>query len=164
MHLRFYTWYSDAALTIAVGTGSSIDVTPAATTTYYVTADLDGCVSTVPASVIVTVDSPAPPTGTDGTVCEGDLDNMNYTISAACVAGVDVHWYDAAAAGTLLSVGEDFIPTSPGTLADGTYTYYAECVDANGCVSATRTAVILTIDPNQMHQLLLTKLFVKENL
>ena len=34
---------------------------------------------------------------------------------------------------------------SPTTLSEGTYTYYAECADANGCVSP-RTAVTLTID------------------
>ena len=124
------------ALTSSVGTGASIPVSPIVTTTYYVTADLNGCVSTVPASTIVTVTEPLAPTVTGATVCEAEPTDANYELSAACIAGETVNWYDSASGGTLLSANSTtYIPTSPTTLTEGTYTYFAECADANGCLS-----------------------------
>ena len=42
-----YVWFADAAMTVFVGTGASITVSPSVTTTFYVIADLNGCVSAV---------------------------------------------------------------------------------------------------------------------
>ena len=97
------------ALTSSVGTGASIPVSPVVTTTYYVTADLNGCVSTVPASTIVTVTEPLAPTVTGATVCEADPTDANYELSAACIAGETVNWYDSASGGTLLSANSTTI-------------------------------------------------------
>ena len=58
-----------------------------------------------------------------------------------------VNWYDAAIGGTLLGTGDDYTAASPTLLADGTYEFFAACEDANGCESAGRTQVLLTIHP-----------------
>ena len=114
-------------------------------TTYYVTADINGCVSSVAADVEVTLSEPAAPIGIDATVCESLTILTDYELSATCTAS-NVNWYDAATGGTLLLANSTtYTPASPTTLSDGTNTYYAECEDAGGCIS-TRTAVTLIID------------------
>ena len=57
-----------------------------------------------------------------------------------------VYWYDAATAGTLLGTGNSFTPTNPSSLAAGSYEFYAECIDADGCTTGNRTTVSLTIN------------------
>ena len=42
---------------------------------------------------------------------------------------------------------------SPTTLTEGTYTYFVECEDANGCVSP-RAAVTLTIDAKPVRSII----------
>jgi hypothetical protein len=64
------------------------------------------------------------------------------TISVTVPSGITVDWYDQASGGTLLASGTTtFTPTGPGT-------YYAEARDIiTGCVSATRTPVVVTENP-----------------
>ena len=63
-----------------------------------------------------------------------------------------VQWYDAAIGGNLQGMGTQLDPT--GTTAEegpfdntvpGTYTYYAQCTDATGCISE-RVAVTITVN------------------
>ena len=63
----------------------------------------------------------------------------SVTISATPNTGT-IRWYNAATGGTLLFTGNTFNTPSIST----TTTYYAE--GFNGCVSATRTAVVATIN------------------
>ena len=71
---------------------------------------------------------------------------MNYTVSATCLAGETVNWYDALTGGNLIGTGADYTPASPTTITEGTYSYYAVCVDINGCESSPRSTATLTIN------------------
>ncbi len=69
-----WEWYSDAGFTVSEGSGISIVVDPAASTTYYVRAEGD-CNNTNAVSQLVTVRVPSTdPTGisiTNDNTCEG---------------------------------------------------------------------------------------------
>ncbi len=59
-----------------------------------------------------------------------------------------VDFYDSPTGGTLLVTGTAATTNTPSQTAIGTYTYYAEARNTSGgCVSASRTAVTLTIKP-----------------
>ena len=85
------------------------------------------------------------PIVTPATVCEGNSDML----MATCGAGETTNWYadDGAGApdiaGGIVGTGGTFSPTDT---APGTYTYYAECVDAGGCAS-NAVPVTYTINP-----------------
>ncbi len=78
-----------------------------------------------------------PVSGGDAGVCIGEA---LPTLSVTVEVGETADWYDAPIGGTLLQSGSlTFAPT-------GTGTFYAEARNlVDGCVSATRTAVALTI-------------------
>ncbi|WP_367388480.1 gliding motility-associated C-terminal domain-containing protein [Lewinella sp. LCG006] len=82
---------------------------------------------------------PPPVTNGNLTICAGE---MIPALSVNVGAGQTVDWYDAPTDGTLLLAGNtSFTPTVAGT-------YYAETrLITDGCVSSTRTAVSLTINP-----------------
>lgn len=83
----------------------------------------------------------------DPPVSDGDLticsDEVIPLLSVTVGAGETVNWYDAAVGGILLfSNSTTYEPTMAGT-------FYAETrVIVNGCLSATRTPVTLTINPD----------------
>lgn len=83
---------------------------------------------------------PAPPvSGGNVTICAGDvIPALTVTVGA----GETADWYDAATGGTLLLAGStSFTPPGAGI-------YFAEThVIFDDCLSTTRTAVSLTIDP-----------------
>lgn len=81
----------------------------------------------------------APVNDGDIAICEGDAIPA-LTVSVA--DGETVDWYDAATGGNLLLAdATSFTPTDAGT-------FFAETrVIVNGCLSATRTSVTLTINP-----------------
>ena len=98
-------------------------------------AALTSC--TIALNSAVTISQPstiaAPTSGGDKTVCyNGDVEQ---TITATATGGT-ITWYDAPSGGTIVA--------SPIQVGVGTSTYYAEA-SSGVCVSATRTAVILTI-------------------
>lgn len=84
-------------------------------------------------------DLTAPLSNGDVSICE---DEVIPALSVTVGPGETVDWYNAATGGTLLLADSPtYTPTAAGT-------YYAETVDiATGCVSTTRTAVTLTINP-----------------
>ena len=81
----------------------------------------------------------APVSPGDIAICEGDV-----IPSISVTVGVDetVDWYDAATGGNILLAGStNFTPTSAGT-------FFAETRNTiNNCISDTRTAVSLSINP-----------------
>ncbi len=129
-------WYAAATGGASLGTGISF-TTPsiAATTTYYVDAD-DGCVTATRTAVIATVN--ALPTIT-GTTPSARCGTGTVTLGATSSAGT-INWYAAATGGASLGTGTSF--TTPSIAA--TTTYYVDADD--GCVTATRTAVIATVN------------------
>ncbi len=85
-------------------------------------------------------DVPAPISDGDQSICEGDnIPALLVTVAS----GSTVNWYDTQTGGTLLL--EDSPSYTPAVFEPGIYTYYAEAINAEGCVSVTRTAVSLEI-------------------
>ena len=80
---------------------------------------------------------PAPVSGGDQTQCELSP-VQTLTATATTVSGATVAWYDAASGGNLVA--------NPTRNSVGSTTYYAQA-NLGTCTSATRTPVILTIEP-----------------
>ncbi|MEP3205437.1 MAG: gliding motility-associated C-terminal domain-containing protein, partial [Gilvibacter sp.] len=135
-------WY-DAA------TGGSVVSDPTLSSlgsiTYYAQANdpQTGCSSLIRTAVTLTIITApdAPVSSGDIEECEQDpIQTLDANDAITVAAGTTVVWYDAATGGSVVS--------DPTLSAVGTVTYYAEAV-AGGvdCISLTRTAVTLTINP-----------------
>ncbi|MFE7085740.1 immunoglobulin domain-containing protein, partial [Sphingobacterium spiritivorum] len=84
---------------------------------------------------------PAAPTIPNVTTCAGT--SATLTVSSP-VAGISYRWYTAASGGTVLTTANSYTISNPTT----TITYYVEGYNATtGCISASRTAVTLTVNP-----------------
>ncbi|WP_405399568.1 gliding motility-associated C-terminal domain-containing protein [Maribacter sp. Asnod2-G09] len=132
-------WY-DAA------TGGNIIASPEWNTvgsiTYYAESqdDTTSCISLSRTPVTLTIDAipDAPISGGDQIECEGNP-TQTMTATATAPAGSTVDWYTAATGGSIVG--------SPTLNAVGTVTYYAESrTTSSGCISETRTAVVLTMN------------------
>ncbi|MDF4201878.1 gliding motility-associated C-terminal domain-containing protein [Maribacter sp. SA7] len=113
-------------------------------TTYYAESvdDVNGCTSTTRTAVNLTIQAApaAPISGGDQAECE-TAPIQTLTATATCAAGNSIVWYDAATGGNVVA--------TPEWSSVGTMTFYAESQDdATSCVSHSRTAVSLTIEPN----------------
>lgn len=121
-------------------TGSTQTVTPANTTTYIVTAtNALGCSAASQVTVQVQ-NKPAAPLLNTVSVCSGS--NATLAVSNPNPS-LTYGWYAAATGGTSLQTGNSYTlnnVTAPAT-------YYVEAVSSAGCVSDTRTAVQLNVDP-----------------
>ena len=105
-------------------------------TTYYVDCMVSGCASTR-SSVIATINPvPSAPSGVPAERCG----TGTVSLSATGCAGT-YNWYLAASGGT--SQGNLAAFTTPSIST--TTTYYVDCT-MGGCTSATRTAVIATVN------------------
>jgi gliding motility-associated-like protein len=133
-------WY-DAATggnTVASPTLNTIG-----TITYFAEAinTASSCTSPNRTAVVLTINpiSAAPVSGGNKTECEASP-IQTLTATATVGVGLTIRWYTAASAGTVVA--------NPILNTVGSVTYYAEAVnDATGCVSSSRTAVVLTINP-----------------
>nr|WP_249684930.1 T9SS type B sorting domain-containing protein [Flavobacterium sp. CYK-55] len=100
-----------------------------------------GCTSVASASATINAQPPTPsaPTSTGNIVqCEqSPIQILNADNAITQVTGTTYTWFDAPTAGNLVA--------SPTLNTVGTVTYYVEA--NNGCISLTRTAVTLTINP-----------------
>lgn len=101
-----------------------------------VTTCTDDFIITAPDCSCGVIDAPV--SAGDVSFCTGDA---IPALSVSVGAGETVDWYDATTMGTLLLAGSStYTPATVGT-------YYAETREINtGCLSATRTAVTLTMD------------------
>ncbi len=113
------------------------------TITYYAESAKDGtpCVSSSRTGVTLTINANpnAPVSGGDQTECALSLVQTLTSIATAEV-GQSLVWYDAATGGNVV--------TDPSLSALGSITYYAESEDnVTSCVSISRTAVTLTLNP-----------------
>mgnify|MGYP000539146122 CR=1 FL=1 len=120
------------------GGNFTVDNIPAGTDITLTTTNSNGCPNTldITAPDCSCPAISAPVSGGNAEYCAGDT---VPTITASVNVGETVDWYDQAAAGTLLlSDNTSFTPAGPGT-------YYAEARNTTtGCVSGTRTAIIVT--------------------
>ncbi|PKH67544.1 hypothetical protein CXF59_06395 [Flavobacterium sp. ALD4] len=101
----------------------------------------NGVCPTSTADIIVEFNiPPLTPTASDLTEC-ASLPIQTLTAIATSQTGETIVWYDAATGGNVVA--------DPSLSALGTITYYAESAkDSTPCVSNSRTAVTLTINPN----------------
>ncbi len=72
---------------------------------------------------------PADPVAVNGTICADIQGEIGATGGPDCVT---INWFSDAAGTTSAGTGSTLQPTDT---APGVYTYYAQCEDANGCLS-----------------------------
>lgn len=86
-----------------------------------------------------TIESPI--SGGDFIICEGDI---TPELSVTVEAGLMANWYPDQSSTTALI--ENSLVYTPTDSAPGTYNYYVEAEDTDGCVSLIRTLITLTIN------------------
>ena len=134
-----YQWYNVASGGTALSSSANY-VTPTlnANTTYYVQA-MNGTCAGPRTAVTVTVNSiPDNPTIVGASICSGN----SATLTATAPGGTYAWWATPTGGTTPIGTG---IAYNTGTLTS-TITYYVETT-VNGCVSAGRTAVTVTVNP-----------------
>lgn len=133
-----YQWYNvPSAGTLLSSSANFVTPTLSTNTTYYVQA-MNGTCAGPRTAVTVTVNSiPDNPTIAGASICSG-----NSAILTATAPGGTYEWWTASSGGTSLGTG---IAYNTGTLSTTT-TYYVETT-VNGCKSAGRTAVTVTVSP-----------------
>lgn len=133
-----YQWYNAASAgTLLSSSANFTTPTLNSNTTYYVQA-MNGSCAGPRTAVTVTVNSiPPNPTIVGASICSGN----SATLTATAPGGTYV-WWTASSGGTSLGTG---IAYNTGTLTTTT-TYYVETT-VNGCKSAGRTAVTVTVSP-----------------
>jgi hypothetical protein len=119
-------WYTAPTGGTALTSGTALS-----NGTYYASQTLSGCESANRLTVIVTVNTPTAPAGTTTQSFCGAA-----TLDDIAVTGANITWYDAAAAGTVLTGGT--------TLVDGA-TYFASQT-VNSCESIDRLTVTATVN------------------
>ncbi len=142
-----WEWYSGncGAPGTPVGTGSSINVSPAVTTTYYVRAEGD-CNTTACANLTITVktESTAPTGATvdNNNFCPGAFANITLSyVGGALGTGATAEWYSDAALTTNVGSGQDLTIAAPAT----TTTYYVRFEgDCNNTAATSVTVIIKT--------------------
>ena len=134
-----YRWYDAAAAGALLNTGAAFNTPVLVTnTTYYLSAEVNGCLSPARTAVSITVNpTPAAPTAAGATICSGTTTNLTATD-----LGETYRWYTASTGGTLLSTGLGY--TTPALSASTTY--YVDATSAAGC-TGTRTAVVVNVTP-----------------
>jgi len=123
------TWYSDAALTVQVGTGNNFATgqSAAGVYTYYATQnDGNGCESYYTIATLEIYSLPNAPTTTNQIACFGT------TIPDLTAIGSNIVWYSNAALTAQVGTGNNLVT---GQSSVGIYTYYATTTDVNGCES-----------------------------
>jgi len=103
-----------------------------------------------------TIESPI--SNGDQTICEGD---PTPELSVTVGAGLTANWYEDQTSTTPLI--EDSNVYTPIVTDPGTYNYYVEAEDADGCVSLIRTLVTLTINANPILNNIQVPLCADEN-
>lgn len=131
-------WYDAATNGNYVSTGTSCNTASLSTTTTYSVAayDANGCTSARTAVVATVKILPTITNSTLGSNCGTGTISLSATVSSG-----SINWFAGATGGSTLGTGTTY--TTPSI--SNTTTYYAEGLDA-GCASATRTAVIATVN------------------
>ncbi len=134
-----YNWYSGGCGGSFIGSGTSINVAPSSTTTYYVLAT-GTCNTTACASVTVTVSSlsiaPSSASVSPNPVCAGVSTTLTEN-GGTLGAGAVYNWYSGSCGGTFVGSGSSISVTPSSTttyfvLAQGT-------CNTTGCASVTVT-------------------------
>jgi gliding motility-associated-like protein len=112
---------------------------------YKVTAYSNGCETKAAYVDVTVIAKPAPPIASTDNEINTCL-NSKVVLKVNEVAGLTYNWYDASVAGNVL-VSNNSSYATPNALPAGIHNFYVEAVNANNCVSSTRTLVSLTIKP-----------------
>ena len=131
-------WFAASSGGSSLGTGTSFN-TPSisTTTTYYAEATNNGCTSVSRTAVSATINtSPTINSVSDNSRCGKGI----VSLGAAASAGT-INWYAAASGGSSLGTGTSFTTAS----INITTSYYVDAT-ANSCTTASRTAVIATVN------------------
>jgi gliding motility-associated-like protein len=83
-------------------------------------------------------------TASNATVCTGSTATLNMTPSGG-TPSYSYNWFNVATGGTSLATTANY--NTPALTPAGTYTYYPEVTDANGCKTAPRPAVTVVANP-----------------
>ncbi len=111
-----------------------------ATRTYFVLASVNGCLEGTRTQVIARINHiPQINSISEAVIC----DDGSATLSAVASAGT-INWYDMPTGGTVLFTGNAFVTP----IVTATTTYYIDAT-SNGCTTATRTPVTLTVQKTQ---------------
>ncbi|MFN3916592.1 MAG: gliding motility-associated C-terminal domain-containing protein [Flavobacteriales bacterium] len=132
-----YQWFNAPTGGTLLGSGNTY-TTPIlnTTTSFYVQTTVNGCVSPR-TEVIVTVNpTPAAPTASGTTICEGNTTTLTTT-----APGGTYEWFDLPSGGTLLNTGANYTTPVLTTSTD----YYVQTT-INGCTSPMAT-VSVTVTP-----------------
>ncbi len=135
-----YNWYTTATGGTPAGTGASFTVNNVTSNaTYYVEAvSSGGCSSSTRTPVTITVSQPSAPTAINATICPG----ANATLQVQNPqAGFTYNWYTASTGGSPVATGTSYTVNN----VTSNTTYYVDGVNSNGCTSATRTPVTITL-------------------
>ncbi|QLC64749.1 gliding motility-associated C-terminal domain-containing protein [Flavobacterium sp. LPB0248] len=143
-----FRWYADQTSTTVLSTGATYNVSPATTTTYYVSVSGDAvCENAINTrkAVMVTVN----PLGIDSDIIASDAvicagASATLTASSTTVTTPVFRWYADQTSTTVLSTGATYSPR-PTT----TTTYYVSVSGDAVCENAinTRKAVVVTVNP-----------------
>jgi hypothetical protein len=135
------TGLTHSAISLNLGGAAQVIGTWGSTASTAVNKNATWFGSTATGIININCSAPSAPTSSGNrTICSGTtIPALMVTISG----GQIVNWYNQASGGTLLLASStSYTPSVAGT-------YYAETrVSATGCLSATRTAVVLTINSN----------------
>jgi gliding motility-associated-like protein len=139
---KLFKWYTVSSGGTPIYTGDTLRTGALnATTTYYVEALNNGCVSNGRTPVVVTVNSaPADVAVTPTAATIGVGQTASFTASSS-TANTTYNWYSQPTGGTAVFTGPAFT-TPPLTVST---TYYLEGVGASSCKLATRLVVPVTI-------------------
>jgi gliding motility-associated-like protein len=133
-----WEWYSGSCGGTSVGSGNTIAITPASTTTYFVRAEgtcgNSNCAST---TVTIGVGSAGPTSATviNNNICPGDTAEV-YVTGAALPSGYSWVWYTGACGAIPVGIG-DTISVTP----SATETYYVRAVGTCGATNCTSVTV-----------------------
>ena len=116
--------------------GNTVTVNPLTTTTYTVSANGGGCISTSSVAVNVTP-LPSVPTATNSIQCGAGIPTASVTSTSGAPTPI-FKWYNAATGGTVLQTGTSTTYTTSISLAT---TFYVSELSGT-CESSPRTAVL----------------------
>jgi hypothetical protein len=146
-----FRWYNVATGGTALQTSASATsnsyptISISTTTTYYVTFHNGTCESSPRTPVVATVNAvPAAPTVVAGSRCGTGI----VTLTANSTTAGTFKWYSASTGGSVLRTSTAGLTTDnyPTLSISTTTTYYVTITNASNCESATRTAVVATIN------------------
>jgi gliding motility-associated-like protein len=141
-----FIWYADAQLTNKLHTGSTLDVSPMTTTTYYVTLQGTGVCENAPGdakAVTVTVNPSAKASDIEAAgaaICAGDQATLS---ASSTIPGAVFTWYSDAQLTHKLGTGAT-LDVSPMT----TTTYYVSVQGTGVCENAPGDAKAVTVTVN----------------